>query len=313
MVRHRASLMRIIGLVLMSLVVGWTVSAQEKAKTEKKQEAHQPGKAAVKGAVVDLQGQPIPGVQLTFQLEDTVTVTVQTDEKGEFFIDNVTPGIYTVKVEKPGYKTFIETQKLEPDTLLTYRVKLPTEEEAKVIRGGDDWKQANEAFKQAQSARARGDLQQAAQHYQTAKAYFQKVVEQDPTYAQAYFNLALTQAILGECEAALQNFQRAVDQQFQPSGNVLLTYHAARAQCFERLNRWADAANEYEALIKLMPDNGTFYLNIGQAYVRSEQYEKALEAYRKFLQLEPHAPEAKQVRVEIDKLKQLLEQQRKPK
>ncbi|GBC83944.1 Photosystem I assembly protein Ycf3 [bacterium HR11] len=303
----------VVGLILIGLVIGFGARAQEKAKPEKKQEEHQQGKAAVKGAVVGLQGQPIPGAQLTFQLEDTVTVTVQTDEKGEFFIDNVTPGIYTVKVEKPGYKTFIETQKLEPDTLLTYRVTLPTEEEAKVIRGGDDWKQANEAFKQAQSARARGDLQQAAQYYQTAKAYFQKVVEQDPTYAQAYFNLALTQAILGECEAALQNFQRAVDQQFQPSGNVLLTYHAARAQCFERLNRWADAAAEYEALIKLMPDNGTFYLNIGQAYVRSEQYDKALEAYRKFLQLEPNAPEAKQVRVEIDKLKQLLEQQKKPK
>jgi Tfp pilus assembly protein PilF len=304
---------KVLGLILMGLVLGVAAQAQEKAKPEKKPTEHVQGKAAVKGAVVDLQDRPIPGVQLTFQLEDTVTVTVQTDEKGEFFVDNITPGIYTVKVEKPGYKTFIETQKLEPDTLLTYRVKLPTEAEAKAIRGGDDWKKADEAFKQAQSARARGDLQQATQYYQEAKAYFQKVVEQDPTYAQAYFNLALTQALLGECEGALQNFQRALDQQFQPADKLLLTYHAARARCFEHLGRWAEAAAEYEALIRLMPDNGTFYLNIGQAYVRSEQYDKALEAYRKFLQLEPNAPEAKQVRVEIDKLKRLLEQQKKPK
>ncbi len=313
MARHWKVLGLVAGIALMGLAVGVTAQAQEPSKPEGKQEEHQKGKAAVKGTVVDLQGRPIPGAQLTFQLEDTVTVTVQTDEKGEFFLDNVTPGIYAVKVEKPGYKTLLDTQKLEPDTLLTYRVKLPTEEEAKVIRGGDDWKKADEAFKQAQSARAQGDLEQAAQYYRQAKAYFQKVVDQDPTYAQAHFNLALTQSILGECEAALQSFQRALDQQFQPSGNVLLTYHAARAHCFERLGRWADAATEYEALIRLMPDNGTFYLNIGQAYVRTEQYDKALEAYRKFLQLEPNAPEAKQVRVEIDKLKQLLEQQKKPK
>jgi Tfp pilus assembly protein PilF len=301
-----------LGLILVGWAVGVAAQTPQKAKDEKKQAEHETGKAAVKGAVVDLQDRPIPGVQLTFQLEDTVTVTVQTDEKGEFFVDNITPGIYTVKVEKPGYKTFIETQKLEPDTLLTYRVKLPTEAEAKAIRGGDDWKKADEAFKQAQDARARGDLQQATQYYREAKAYFQKVVEQDPTYAQAYFNLALTQALLGECGEAIQNFQRALDQQFQPADRLLVTYHAARARCFEQLGRWAESAAEYEALIRLMPDNGTFYLNVGQAYVRSEQYDKALEAYRKFLQLEPNAPEAKQVRVEIDKLKRLLEQQKKP-
>jgi Tfp pilus assembly protein PilF len=312
MVRYLTLVGLALGLILVGWVIGVAAQTPEKAKDDKKQAGHETGKAAVKGAVVDLQGQPISGVQLTFQLEDTVTVTVQTDEKGEFFVDNITPGIYTVKVEKPGYKTFIETQKLEPDTLLTYRVKLPTEAEAKAIRGGDDWKKADEAFKQAQDARARGDLQQATQYYREAKAYFQKVVEQDPTYAQAYFNLALTQALLGECGEAIQNFQRALDQQFQPADRLLVTYHAARARCFEQLGRWAESAAEYEALIRLMPDNGTFYLNVGQAYVRSEQYDKALEAYRKFLQLEPNAPEAKQVRVEIDKLKRLLEQQKKP-
>jgi Tfp pilus assembly protein PilF len=312
MVRYLTLVGLALGLILVGWAVGVAAQTPQKAKDEKKQAEHETGKAAVKGAVVDLQDRPIPGVQLTFQLEDTVTVTVQTDEKGEFFVDNITPGIYTVKVEKPGYKTFIETQKLEPDTLLTYRVKLPTEAEAKAIRGGDDWKKADEAFKQAQDARARGDLQQAIQYYREAKAYFQKVVEQDPTYAQAYFNLALTQALLGECGEAIQNFQRALDQQFQPADRLLVTYHAARARCFEQLGRWAESAAEYEALIRLMPDNGTFYLNVGQAYVRSEQYDKALEAYRKFLQLEPNAPEAKQVRVEIDKLKRLLEQQKKP-
>ena len=72
---------KVLGLILMGLVLGVAAQAQEKAKTEKKPTEHVQGKAAVKGAVVDLQDRPIPGVQLTFQLEE-LSLFVRLDRDG---------------------------------------------------------------------------------------------------------------------------------------------------------------------------------------------------------------------------------------
>ncbi len=304
-----------IPVLLLSMILGWgsygltagamvLQSAEQEAQGKEEPqegavpvpETHEQGKGAIQGVVTRLNGEPIANVQLTLSNDQGFTVTVQTDENGQFFIDNVPPGTYQIKVEKEGFKTFTDTQTIEADKLLTYRVRIPTIEEATEVRGGEEWKKGEEAFK-------RRDFAEAERH-------FQNVVARDPTYANAYFNLGITQGILGKCDVALENLQRAIDLQFAPSGNLELMYHAVRARCFEQKRQWEQVVAEYQRLIEMLPQNAAFYLNIARAYIQMGHYEQAIEAYRKFLQLEPRAPEARQVRDQINKLKELVKQQK---
>ncbi|RPJ79327.1 MAG: TonB-dependent receptor, partial [Acidobacteria bacterium] len=59
------------------------------------------------GTVVDAQGGVIPGATVTLINDDrgTTVGTTVTSERGVFVIANITPGVYTVVIEMPSFKT----------------------------------------------------------------------------------------------------------------------------------------------------------------------------------------------------------------
>ena len=68
----------------------------------------QTGTAALVGEVTDAQKQVIPGAVVTATHIATAAQKVTTtDERGSFRLSNVQPGLYTLKVELPGFKTAI--------------------------------------------------------------------------------------------------------------------------------------------------------------------------------------------------------------
>ena len=249
---------------------------------------HQAGQGAIKGLVVNTQGQPVAGVKLEFQLDSGVKIDVETGENGDFLLDNVLPGTYTVTVSKEGYRTFHDQLAVDADVLTTYKVTIVTEAEAKEVRGGETWKQAQEAFKKGR--------------YSEAETLFQQVIDQDPNYGNAVFNLGITQARLGKCRQALANLERAENLQYQPEGKVELTYLYAKAFCYEQLKQYDKAVEPYERLAEIAPQQFTLYL--GNVYIRLKQYDKAKKAFEKFLRYSPNAPEAPQVRKVLEKIKQ---------
>ena len=283
--RRIAAFMVIIGLMTLPMVM-----AQEKT-TE-----HEPGKGAIKGLVFNLQGMPVPKVKIEFSIDSGASLTVETNETGEFFLENVPPGEYSVKVSKEGYKTFHDRLKVEPDVLTTYKVTIVTEAEAKEVRGGETWKQAQEAFKKG--------------NFAEAETLFQKVTEMDPNYGNAYFNLGITQARLGKCEEALQNLQRAYQLHYEPKGRTLLTYYFAEATCYEKLGQLEKAEEPYKKLVEIAPQQ--FTLLLGNLYLKMKAYDKARETFEQFLRISPNAPEAPQVRKVLQKLKEVEKNQGRP-
>lgn len=64
----------------------------------------------VTGTVVDPSGAVVPGATATLTNEGTnISFTTETTSTGTYVFDSVQVGIYTVKVEKQGFKTFVST------------------------------------------------------------------------------------------------------------------------------------------------------------------------------------------------------------
>lgn len=68
------------------------------------------GKIALKGRVFDSEANPIQNAIVTTIPTSTI---VKTDENGGYVINDIMPGVYTLKVSKAGYKKFSETITLQ--------------------------------------------------------------------------------------------------------------------------------------------------------------------------------------------------------
>ena len=63
-------------------------------------------KGMIGGTVTDATGAAVPGATVTVSGQTGIR-TETTNDNGVFRIDNLTPGIYSVKVESPGFKTAV--------------------------------------------------------------------------------------------------------------------------------------------------------------------------------------------------------------
>ena len=85
--------------------------------------------ARLVGTVTDQSGALVPGVEVTAVNKETnVTSKTLTNERGDYLIDNLRPGIYDVSAELPGFKKQVfPAVRLEigqygrVDFVLTYR------------------------------------------------------------------------------------------------------------------------------------------------------------------------------------------------
>ncbi len=65
--------------------------------------------SGINGTVTDPSGVPIPDAKVTITNIDThVARTTVTSSAGTYYITDLIPGAYTVRVEKAGFKTFVQ-------------------------------------------------------------------------------------------------------------------------------------------------------------------------------------------------------------
>jgi TonB-dependent receptor len=81
----------------------------------------QASKGAITGHVTDISGGVLVGAQIA--LEST-TISVVSDSQGAYFINNLQPGAYTLKVSYVGFEPFTQTVTLSAGQLLTADAKL---------------------------------------------------------------------------------------------------------------------------------------------------------------------------------------------
>lgn len=125
------------------------------------------------------------------------------------------------------------------------------------------------------------DFQRRRENLKAIQSY-QKVVQLDPTYTEAYNNLGIVYQEIGEFDKALQTYQRAIEinpryeKTFNNLGILLLLkgHHEESIEVFQKA-------------LAINPDNVETHINLGILYKKQGKTDKAIECYQRGLSLNP--------------------------
>jgi tetratricopeptide (TPR) repeat protein len=125
-----------------------------------------------------------------------------------------------------------------------------------------------------------------------ALAAYGKATQLDPSYFEAYYNLALAAQGTGNTQAALNAFEHALAiQPYSPDARYSF------ALALKQSNYLADAAAELEKLLARYPNDGRAHLALGNLYAQNfDEPSKARSHYLKALDTDPQSPQAGAVR-----------------
>lgn len=107
-------------------------------------------------------------------------------------------------------------------------------------------------------------------------------IKSDPNCVSAWFCKARILTRLKRAEEGLKCMNRVMELQAPDAG-----VYDARGRIFAVLNRWSEAASDFDHAVKLLPHSGTFLSDRLDAYLRVKDYARAVEDATSCLTLEP--------------------------
>ena len=125
-------------------------------------------------------------------------------------------------------------------------------------------------------------------HYQqgeVSKAIqaYQKAVDLDPSFVEAYNNLGIIFQEMGDLESAFKSYRKAieVDPHYVKSLNNLGIIHYLRGED-------GQAIDLFKKALSINPDHIETHIHLGTLYKKMGQSEKGIESYQKALAINPH-------------------------
>ena len=131
----------------------------------------------------------------------------------------------------------------------------------------------------------RGNVYTQLNRLEIAQAAYETVLELDPEYAGARYNLGLLSARMGRLRDAIDWLRK--EGELKNTSNVQLELGRAYA----KLGEPDSARMAYEASLELDDSNSTTYMWLGQLYEELGEMDEALEVSRKGLALRPDDPD----------------------
>ncbi len=190
--------------------------------------------ALLKGRVVDNDGNPIPGVQVTVTSEELTSYrkTLTTNKDGQIrlrFQQNQAQYRFDFLFEKPGYQSFTVpmspsvTQKMDEEWVMDQAETQVVESHGdlgSVVTGSSS--AAVEAFNAGLTAQRAGDLA-------TARGKYQEALEADPSLAPAQISLAQVLLDQQDYAPAVEAADRAIELEFGRADALRIKHQALRA------------------------------------------------------------------------------------
>jgi tetratricopeptide (TPR) repeat protein len=303
--------------------------------------AQQTGRPQVSSELRTLRGQifqPFGGVfdrvmRFNFSSSDgRLNQILFTDSAGRFIIPNLdfyTTYIITVESDGRSYETTTQVVQLNTTNYVAIFLK-PKKGEAKEPPGVVS---ANDAEIPAKAKKAYDKgLEAVARHrLEEAVKWMKRATELHPGYFRAYNELGVLRMRLGQLRAAVESLQQAVkinNQSYLPLLNLGI------ALC--KQDRFNEAASALATAVELNPNSAAshFYrgvalmgsrnydeaeqalkeahriggngvaaalLFLGNLYYEQQNYDKAVDAFERYLKEMPNAPNATEVRAAIEK------------
>jgi Tfp pilus assembly protein PilF len=111
---------------------------------------------------------------------------------------------------------------------------------------------------------------------------YQKVIELDPTYIEAYNNLGIIYQEIGDFDRAFRAYQRSIEinPQYEKGHNNL-------GILFYLKGRNEEALEAFQKALAINSNNIESHINLGVLYKKQGQLNKAIESYQKALDINP--------------------------
>jgi tetratricopeptide (TPR) repeat protein len=144
----------------------------------------------------------------------------------------------------------------------------------------------------AERAFAQGLQAQQAQRFPEAVQAYRRAIQLDPAFFDAYYNLGLAGAALGNQQTALTAYEYALA--LRPES---LDARYNFALVLKQANFPVDAANELQKVLSNYPNDSRTHLALGNLYAQQlQQPTKARQHYLKVLETDPRNPQAANIR-----------------
>jgi Flp pilus assembly protein TadD len=254
--------------------------------------------AQLAGRVLDFEKKPIAQVEIQLKHQGTgQALSTKTNKKGEFTFRRLFSGKYSMTSVKEGYKSIYQEVELEAGDSRMVEIDLAKE----LSQEQKNRQEALALFQNGVSLAQENKIDEAVEA-------FRKAVELKPDLAEAYINLGLLffrQDKTDEAEKALLKALELKPEDpkiKQALGNI----YFEKAKGLLQQDKVDEALETLKLSYGYNPnDPYTNYL-LGYAYSQKGLKEEAIKSFEAFLQLEPNAPQAAQV-------KEILENLKKPK
>ena len=307
-----------------------TVRAQEAASREvgSPKTASQDASGTISGTVF-LPGSNEPASQVAISLkshEAGVFRSILTDYDGRFEVSGLSAGTYEVTIEEQGYQPYRSTAEFDGSSL-KLELHLAPLAPAQSFQGANTVSvrelaipgKAKEEYRKGLVSLAKRELTNSLKHFASAVRAF-------PGYFEAIYHQGIVETDLGHQEAAMQDFQTAVNlsggryaqAQFGIGYLYYLQGNTAQAESITRrgleldpdsadgyvilgmtllrLNRTEEAEKSAREALLRDPDHADAYLVLADACARRQNYQQQIQHLETYLKLDPNGPASKRAR-----------------
>lgn len=128
---------------------------------------------------------------------------------------------------------------------------------------------------------------------------YQRALEFEPNYAEAYYNIGQSNYMLQNYSAAVNSYQNAtrINPRFADAFYNL-------GICYSALGNYNSAIDSYQKAININSRYAEAYNNMGVAYENLERYDEALQCFNRALEINPNFQIARENRDELLQWKQ---------
>jgi Flp pilus assembly protein TadD len=118
--------------------------------------------------------------------------------------------------------------------------------------------------------------------YLKAIQAYQKVIELDPAYVEAYNNLGIIYQMMGDVDRAFGAYQKAteINPKYEKGYNNLGILLLLKG-------RYEEALEAFQKALAINPNNIESHINLGILFMKKGQSDEAIESYQKALAIDP--------------------------
>lgn len=253
------------------------------------------GRGRIHGTVVDGEGNPLAGVEITAEHAEFGTkFSAKSDKKGDWAIAGLGTGVFIITATKDGYAPMQQRMNVSQFSSNNPPVEMTLQkiEQAAGLGNLENeaalalFEEGNQLFEQGQ--------------YQEAIAKYREFLEKQPSIYQVNINIGNALKESGEYEEAIAAYQTVLDKVQEEKGSLEGEEAAARAlagigESYISLDQ-LDKASEYlRQAVDIFPKDETMAFNVGEIYFQQGKPAEAVQYYNIAVEIKPDwAPPYKQ-------------------